>query len=127
MSRPLPCGTPSTTSTSTTSPSSLYARFTAQLAPTLPPPTTVILLRISYRLYHSIQRVPHIGFEKRGAICAARAGLRASRVSQQDRACSEWRRGRSAAPRTHSRVLRMFRLALGGAWSLAAGALGSTL
>src|SRR5947209_20172103 len=47
MSKPLPCGTPSTTSTRTTSPSSFSARFIAQLAPTLPPPTTVIFLRIS--------------------------------------------------------------------------------
>src|SRR5262249_3759008 len=47
MSSPLPCGTPSTTSTRTTSPNSFDARFTAQLAPTLPPPTTVIFWRIS--------------------------------------------------------------------------------
>src|SRR6185295_16385276 len=46
MSSALPWGTPSTTSTRTTSPNSLYARLTAQLAPTFPPPTTVILFRM---------------------------------------------------------------------------------
>src|SRR4051812_22028026 len=50
MSSALPWGTPSTTSTRTTSPNSLYARLTAQLAPTFPPPTTVIFLRIEFKL-----------------------------------------------------------------------------
>src|SRR5215472_2254026 len=45
MSRPFPCGTPSTTSTRTTSASSLSAMRTAQLAPTFPAPTTVTLFR----------------------------------------------------------------------------------
>src|SRR5579871_6741032 len=46
MSRPLPIGTSGTTSTKTTSASSLNAMFKAQLAPTLPPPTTVTLCLI---------------------------------------------------------------------------------
>src|SRR5947209_7328820 len=46
MSRPLPCGTPSTTSTRTTSASSLSAMRTAQLAPTLPAPMTVTFFLI---------------------------------------------------------------------------------
>ena len=41
MSRPLPCGTPSTMSTRTTSASSLSAMRCAAVAPTLPAPTTV--------------------------------------------------------------------------------------
>src|ERR1035441_3439538 len=44
-SSPLPCGTPSTTSTRTTSASSLSAMRTAQFAPTLPAPTTVTFFR----------------------------------------------------------------------------------
>src|SRR5437868_173354 len=47
MSRALPCGTPSTTSISTTSASSLSAMRSAQLAPTLPAPTTVTFFRTS--------------------------------------------------------------------------------
>src|SRR5579872_6054435 len=50
MSRAFPIGTPSTTSTRTTSASSLKARFSAQLAPTLPPPTTVTFLRIEFAI-----------------------------------------------------------------------------
>src|SRR5205085_10978076 len=42
----LPCGTPSITSTSTTSPNSLLASQCAAVAPTLPAPTTVILFRL---------------------------------------------------------------------------------
>src|SRR5215467_9241675 len=45
MSRPLPCGTPSITSTRTTSASSLSAMRNAQLAPTFPAPTTVTFFR----------------------------------------------------------------------------------
>src|SRR5277367_5784034 len=45
-SSPLPCGTPSTTSTSTTSANSLPAMRSAQLAPTFPAPTTVTFLRM---------------------------------------------------------------------------------
>src|SRR5439155_3840237 len=41
----LPCGIPSMTSTSTTSPSSFSTAYWATLAPTLPAPTTVILGR----------------------------------------------------------------------------------
>src|SRR5579871_728726 len=44
-SRPLPCGTPSTTSTKTTSASSFSAIRNPQLAPTLPAPTTVTFFR----------------------------------------------------------------------------------
>src|SRR5882757_6298339 len=46
-SRPLPCGTPSTTSTSTMSASSLAAIQCAAVAPTLPAPTMVTFFRIS--------------------------------------------------------------------------------
>src|SRR5206468_10522376 len=41
----LPCGTPSMTSTSTTSPSSSSTAYWATVATTLPAPTTVILGR----------------------------------------------------------------------------------
>src|SRR4030095_5006239 len=41
----LPCGMPSTTSTSTTSPSSFSTAYCATEAPTLPAPTTVIFGR----------------------------------------------------------------------------------
>ena len=44
-SKALPCGTPSTISTRTTSPSSLAASQCAAVAPTLPAPTTVIFFR----------------------------------------------------------------------------------
>src|SRR3974390_3465705 len=44
-SRPLPCGTPSITSTKTTSASSFSAMRSPQLAPTLPAPTTVTFFR----------------------------------------------------------------------------------
>src|ERR1700728_3411175 len=47
ISSPLPCGTPSTTSTRTTSANSFAAIFWAVLAPTLPAPTTVTFLRIT--------------------------------------------------------------------------------
>src|SRR5215204_1774589 len=50
MSRPFPCGTPSTTSTKTTSASSLSAMRTAQFAPTLPAPTTVTFFLIDGEL-----------------------------------------------------------------------------
>src|SRR5882757_2355575 len=45
-SRPLPCGTPSTTSTSTMSASSLAAIQCAAVAPTFPAPTMVTFFRI---------------------------------------------------------------------------------
>src|SRR6185312_11482615 len=48
-SSPLPCGIPSTRSTRTTSASSLFAIRSAQLAPTLPAPTTVTLLRMNFQ------------------------------------------------------------------------------
>src|SRR5258706_8243177 len=44
MSRPLPCGMPSTMSISTISASSRSASRCASVAPTLPPPTTVTFL-----------------------------------------------------------------------------------
>src|SRR6266404_2046110 len=44
-SRAFPCGTPSTISTRTTSPSSFAASQCAAVAPTLPAPTTVIFFR----------------------------------------------------------------------------------
>ena len=50
-SNPLPCGTPSTISTSTTSPSSFDASQCAAVAPTLPAPTTVIFFRAPISLY----------------------------------------------------------------------------
>src|SRR5580700_7400340 len=46
-SSPLPCGTPSTTSTSTTSANSLPAIRSAQFAPTFPAPTTVTFFRMN--------------------------------------------------------------------------------
>src|SRR2546423_5894383 len=73
MSSPLPCGTPSTTSTRTTSPSSFKARFTAQLAPTLPPPTTVIFLRI--RRHCNIQEAMNLCLEAVQAARFARLAL----------------------------------------------------
>src|SRR6266853_6610874 len=73
MSNPLPCGTPSTTSTRTTSPSSFDARFTAQLAPTLPPPTTVIFLRI--RRHCNIQETMNRHMEATQAARFARLAL----------------------------------------------------
>src|ERR1700734_2832224 len=48
-SSPLPCGTPSTTSTSTTSANSLPAMRSAQFAPTFPAPTTVTFFRMNFQ------------------------------------------------------------------------------
>src|SRR6185295_13038783 len=48
-SRPLPCGSPSTMSTSTTSASPASAIRWAVVAPTLPAPMTVTLLRAMWR------------------------------------------------------------------------------
>src|SRR5450755_1687485 len=60
MSSPLPCGMPSAMSTNTTSASSLCAMLTAQLAPTLPAPTTVTLLRIELLGSFVAERNPSI-------------------------------------------------------------------
>ena len=53
-------------------------------------------------------------------ICPIGARLRAPRVSQQDRARARERRGCAPAQRTDTGILRLLRLAFGGAWPLAA-------
>src|SRR5581483_278951 len=56
---------------------------------------------------------------------AAGTGVRASPVSEQDRASSEFRRGREGPARVDSRVLWLLRLALVRAWPLAVGTAGA--
>src|SRR5437762_4255533 len=80
-SRALPCGTPSMTSTSTTSPSSRSTTYWATEAPTLPAPTTVILgrgcfvLRIS--ALPSCIPISRYGLQRRHALDDRRPELRA--------------------------------------------------
>src|SRR6267378_4209251 len=57
----LPCGTPSMTSTSTTSPSSFSTAYWATVAPTLPAPTTVILGRANSVSFISSSRTGRPG------------------------------------------------------------------
>ncbi len=62
-----------------------------------------------------------------GALRATRARLRAPRVPEQDRARAGIRRGRPATARADAGILRLLRLALFGAWPLAARAAGETV
>src|SRR5690242_10924220 len=58
-SNPLPCGMPSAMSTSTTVPASSFsATRCAVVAPTLPAPTTVILLTMSSSLWGEYEAKP---------------------------------------------------------------------
>src|SRR5208337_3341568 len=78
-SRPLPCGTPSTTSTSTTSASSLAAIQCAAVAPTLPAPITLTFFRMLFLLLFNkvvnsvfcYTHVLHVADDARGKLAGA--------------------------------------------------------
>src|ERR1700691_5873327 len=87
MSNPLPCGTPSTTSTRTTSASSLSAIRKAQFAPTFPAPTTVTFFRKLLLLFGIMKHDYNVwrasGLPQRGQRIAQHHALPAQELKPQ--------------------------------------------